>query len=126
MSASSTILLLPHSTGFASRRALRRELLHALRVSEGPVIVDLSGSRTLDHEDINLLLDCISLSVGRDTHLLLVAGSDDIRVLLDVVRISSLVPVFMSLKEALEFTKQYRPVSNISVAPDLNPAGVAR
>ena len=82
---------------------MRRALLQALRGPEQPVIVDLSGCHTLGHEDIHLLLDCVSQAVGRDTRLLLVAGSREMQVLLDVIRISSLVPVIKSLKEALEF-----------------------
>jgi len=88
--------------------------------------VDLSDSRALDHEDVNLLLDCVSLAVGRDTQLLLIAGSSDMQVLLDVIRVSSLVPVFQSLKEALEFKPQHRPASHICRARDFNKAGVVR
>lgn len=126
MTANSTILMFPHSTGSARRRVLRKALLNALRVSEGPIIVDLSSSRALDHEDITLLLDCVSLTVGRDTQLLLIAGSCDIQILLDVTRISSLVPVFTTLKEALEFKPQYRPASHICGAPDFKNAGVVQ
>lgn len=126
MSVGSTILVFPRSTRNASRRVLRKELIHALRMSEGPVIVDLSGSRTLDHEDINLLLECVSLTIGRDTQLSLIAGSTDIKVLLDVIRISSLVPVFQSLEEALEFKPQQRRASNMCGPSDFNVAGVPR
>jgi anti-anti-sigma regulatory factor len=117
MSGPPTILVFPRSTGAASRRALRRQLLHALRESESPVIVDLSGSQTLDHEDIDLLLDCASLVIGRDARLLLVAGSSHIQVLLDVIRLSSLVPVLKSLEEALEFKPQYRPAPILAEHP---------
>lgn len=88
--------------------------------------MDLSGSRTLDHEDISLLLDCVSLVVGRDTQLLLIAGSTNIQVLLDVIRVSSLVPVFKTLTEALESKPQYRPASQICGAHDFNSVGVVR
>ena len=126
MTSGSTILLFPQSRSSARRRLLRKELLRTLRASEGPVIVDLSGSRTLDHEDISLLLDCVSLVVGRDTQLLLIAGSTDIQVLLDVIRVSSLVPVFKTLTEALESKPQYRPASQICGAHDFNSVGVVR
>jgi hypothetical protein len=78
-------------------------LLNALLVSGSPVIVDLSGCPTLNHEDIDLLLECVARVAGRDTELLVVAGTRSNRVLLEVTRISSLVPVFNSVKEALAY-----------------------
>jgi anti-anti-sigma regulatory factor len=96
-----SILSFPCAGDSASRRALRKDLLSALRVSQSPVIVDFSGCRTLDHEDIDLLLECVAQVAGRDTQVQFVAGSRVIRVLLEVTRISSLVPVFDSMDEAL-------------------------
>jgi hypothetical protein len=90
----------PTSTG---RRAWRKDLLNALRVSGSPVIMDLSGCPILNHEDIDLLLECVAQVAGRDTELLVVAGTRSNRVLLEVTRISSLVSVFNSLKEALAY-----------------------
>jgi hypothetical protein len=87
----------------ARRRALRKDLLNALRISGSPVIVDFSDCGTLNHEDIDLLLECAAQATGRDTQVLFVAGSRVNRVLLEVTRISSLVPVFNSVKEALAY-----------------------
>jgi hypothetical protein len=98
-----TILPFPCVSNAANRRTLRKDLLSALRVSRSPVIVDLSGCRTLNHEDIDLLLECVAQVSGRDTQVLFVAGSRVNRVLLEVTRISSLVPVFDSVKEALAY-----------------------
>jgi hypothetical protein len=100
---SGTILPFPCAPTSAGRRALRKDLLNALRVSGSTVIVDLSGCPTLNHEDIDLLLECIAQVAGRDTQLLVVAGTRGNRVLLEVTRISSLVPVFNSAKEALAY-----------------------
>lgn len=101
MSEGATVLSITRTSSFAGRHAVRVELRNALRNSESPVIVDLTGHRTLDHEDINLLLDCVEQAAGGDTPLFLVAGSHAVRVLLEVTRISSLVPVFSSMEEAL-------------------------
>jgi hypothetical protein len=98
-----TILPFPCTSSSAGRRGLRKDLLSALRASGSPVIVDLSGCRTLNHEDIDLLLECVAQVAGRDTQVLFVAGSRVNRVLLEVTRISSLVPVFNSVKEALAY-----------------------
>src|ERR1700691_1113852 len=98
-----TILPFPCAPTSAGRRALRKDLLSALRISGSPVIVDLSGCPTLNHEDIDLLLECIAQVAGRDTEVLFVAGSRVNRVLLEVTRISSLVPVFDSVTEALAY-----------------------
>ncbi len=97
----SVIVPFPYASNSAGRRALRKELLKALRVSGAPVIVDLSGSSTLNHEDIDLLLECTAQVVARDTQVRLVADSRVNRMLLEVTRISSLVPIFNSVEEAL-------------------------
>jgi hypothetical protein len=100
-----TILPFPCASSFADRRALRRDLLSALRISGSPVIVDFSECQTLNHEDIDLLLECVGQAAGRDTKVLFVAGTRANRVLLEVTRISSLVPVFDSVKEALAYPR---------------------
>jgi hypothetical protein len=103
VNAGRTILPFPCAPTSAGRRTLRKDLLNALRVAGSPVIVDLSGCPTLNHEDIDLLLECIAQVAGRDTQLLVVAGTRGNRVLLEVTRISSLVPIFNSVKEALAY-----------------------
>jgi hypothetical protein len=97
------ILPFPCGSDFPDRRGLRKDLLIALRVSGSPVIVDFSSCGTLNHEDIDLLLECVAQAAGRDTKVLFVAGSRVNRVLLEVTRISSLVPVFNSVREALAY-----------------------
>ncbi len=97
------ILPFPCGSDFADRRGLRKDLLVALRVSGSPVIVDFSSCGTLGHADIDLLLECVAQAAGRDTKVLFVAGSRVNRVLLEVTRISSLVPVFNSVREALAY-----------------------
>jgi anti-anti-sigma regulatory factor len=103
MSVDRTVLLFPEVAGARHRRTLRGALLKALRSSESPVIVDLSARTTLNPEDIELLLDCLALRAGRDTQVVFVAVSPVIRTLLDVTRISLLVPVFDSLEAALRY-----------------------
>jgi hypothetical protein len=99
--AARTVLPFPCDPNSACRRSLRKELLRALRVSRSPVVVDLSRCCSLNHEDIDLLLDCVAQVAGRDTQVFFVAGSLANRVLLEVTRIASLVPVFNSTEEAL-------------------------
>lgn len=96
-------IILPFPCASNSARRLRKDLLAALRVSSSPVIVDVSGCRSLNQEDIDLLLDCVAEAAGRDTQVLFVAGSLPNRVLLDITRISSVAPVFNSLSEALAY-----------------------
>jgi hypothetical protein len=96
-----TILPFPCASSCGGRRALRKHLLSALRVSGSPVIVDFSGCSSLNSEDIDLLLECLAQVGGRDAKMLFVAGSLVNRVLLEVTRIPSVVPVFNSVKEAL-------------------------
>jgi hypothetical protein len=87
----------------SERPARRKSLLSALRISGSPVIVDLSECPALNHEDIDLLLECMAQVAGRDTQVMFVAGSPANRVLLEVTRIPSLVPVFNSVTEALAY-----------------------
>ncbi len=94
-----TVLPFPSASSSASRRAQRKDLLNALRVSESPVILDFSECRSLSFEDIDLLLECLAQVAGRDTQVVFVAGSSGTRVLLEVTRISSLAPVFNSIDE---------------------------
>jgi anti-anti-sigma regulatory factor len=96
-----TILPYTSVSTSAGRRALRKSMLAALRIAQSPVIIDLSGCRSFHPEDIDLLLACVAQVTGRDTQMLFVAGSPAIRVLLDLTRISLLVPVFDSMEEAL-------------------------
>lgn len=117
MNYTQTVLSFTRAADFGGRRALRSDLLNALRTSEPPVIVDLAGLSTLDHEDIGLLLECVEQAAGRDTQLFLVAGSAAVRTLLDITRISSLVPVFISIEEAIQ-----QDVTNCSVMHFPKPA----
>ena len=96
-----TVLPFAPASSLADRRARRKGLLQSLRFSRSSLILDCSGCSTLNHEDIGLLLECLAQVTGRDTEVLLVAGSPVNRVLLEVTRISSVVPVFNSVAEAL-------------------------
>ena len=102
---SATIVSFIDGSISGDRQVQRTNLLRTLRSSASPVIVDLSGCGTLDHQDIGMLLDGLAELTGRDTKALLVAGSRSNRVLLEVTRISSLVPVFDSLVEALTYSQ---------------------
>jgi hypothetical protein len=110
--------ILPFPCASCSGRSSRRKaLLSAVRVSGSPVVVDLSGCPALKHEDIDLLLECLAQVAGRDTQVIFVVGSPANRVLLEVTRIPSLVPVFSSVKEALAYP-------GIASHNDLNNQGV--
>ena len=114
------VLPFPCASGASGRRELQRQFVCALRSSEFPVVVDLSECRTLDHRDVDCLLDCVAQDAGRDTKLYLVAGSPAMRVLLEVTRIASLVPVFESMEEALAYPRM-GTVEPIRVYPSQLP-----
>lgn len=103
----------------SGRPSQRKALLSALRVAHSPVVLDLSSCRSLNHEDIDLLLECMAQVAGRDTQVIFVAGSPANRVLLEVTRIPSLVPVFNSVKEALDY-------SGIALRKDVNDQGISQ
>jgi hypothetical protein len=95
--------IVPFPSAASGNRASRKALLTALRISESAIIVDFSGCRTLNRDDIDFLLECAAQVVGRDTQMLLAAGSRVIRVLLEITLISTLMPVFDSLEQALAY-----------------------
>jgi anti-anti-sigma regulatory factor len=100
------ILSFPSALAAGFRRGQRKALLSALHIASGtPVIVDFSGCHTLNQEDIDLLLECMARVAGRDTPLLLVTGSRVIRILLELTRIASIVPVFNTVEEALAYPR---------------------
>jgi hypothetical protein len=115
------VLNFPADLGSEGRRALRKELLSALRVSGCAVIVDLSTRQSLDHHDIDLLLECAACVAGRDAKLIFVAGSPTIRALLEVSRIASVVPVCDSIKEA--FIYPQIAAETIHVPADMKDMG---
>ncbi len=94
------IVPFPCASGPVSRRILRKDLRNAVRASGGSVIVDFSQCRSLHHEDIDLLLECMAMVAGRDTKMVVVAGSRENRVIFDMPRSASLGPVFNSVEEA--------------------------
>jgi hypothetical protein len=99
--AAPTVLPFPCASDPTSRRGLMKNMQAARRRSEPSVIVDLSSCDTLNQADIDLLLECLAEVAGRDTRVLFVAGSHPNRLLLEVTRIASLAPVFLSMEEAL-------------------------
>lgn len=101
MTGTQTIVTFSGTLRFGRRSGLRKQLMEALRSSECPVILDMTECRTLDGQDVEMLIDCVAQSAGQDTPLLLAAGSPAIRIILDVTQISAVVPVFDSLQEAL-------------------------
>lgn len=97
------VISFPGDLGSEGRRSLRKTLLGALRASGCSVIVDLSPRQSLDHHDIDLLLECAACVAGRDAKLIFVAGSPTLRALLEVSRIASVVPVCDSTEEAFSY-----------------------
>jgi hypothetical protein len=87
------------------RHAIRKELFAALRQPGLRVVVDLSQRASLSYDDIDLLLDCAGRGAGCDFRFLVVAGSRSNRVLLEVTRIASLLPVCESMAEALDYSE---------------------
>jgi ABC-type transporter Mla MlaB component len=113
-----TILAFPHPSS-SGRRRLLKELGVVLRHAEAPAVIDVSSRQALDHADIDLLLECVAQTAGRDKTVVLVAGSSSVRILLEVTRIASIVPVFDSIEEALDYLEmpnQYQ-IGNIQPTP---------
>lgn len=112
-----TVVEFSRAVTAAGRRLVRKELLDGARRSD-PLIVDFAGCATLDCQQIELLLEAMSHATGRNAEVLLVAHSRSIQILLDVTRISSLIPVLHSMEEMV---RHFESVANGRSAP-LYPA----
>jgi anti-anti-sigma regulatory factor len=95
------ILRLPKASQRAQPRAVKKDLFAALQAAGPRVILDLSGQSTLNQADLDLVLDCAARTAGRGVQLSLVATSPATRLLLEVTRVASVLPVFTSMAEAL-------------------------
>jgi hypothetical protein len=122
-SADCRIFRISADASLREQRVLRKELFCSLRPGALPVIVDLSSLTGLNHDDIDLLLDCAALASGRDVRLLLVAGSRSNRVLLEITRLSSVLPVFNLLADALDSIGRAKtfPAENAFVSDPARP-----
>lgn len=94
------VLHFPPGSSAPNSHARRKQLRSSLALAGPDVIISFSGFSTLDHEDVEVLLDCLEQAARRNTQLRLVTDSDVIRVLLEVTRIASVVPVFDSIERA--------------------------
>lgn len=105
-----SVLTFPSTAG-SGRGSRNKEFCSAVSLAGPAVIVDLAGCRSLSHQDIELLLQCLEQAAERNTQVRLVAASDVVRVLLEVMRIASVVPVFATVEEAREFRPEETGVS---------------
>jgi anti-anti-sigma regulatory factor len=105
------VLRFPGNLGSHARRGLRDQVLRELRISGSCLILDLSDRQTLSHDDIELLLECAAYVACRDAKLIFVAESPALRAILEVCRLSSVVPVCDSADEA----RSWPPVAHVQV-----------
>jgi hypothetical protein len=93
------VFVLPQGCSPTRRRDIRKHVFGRLR-SARAVILDLSTRESLNHDDIDFLLDCAARAEGGDTRLSVVSGTRSNHVLLEVTRIASVLPIFSSVAEA--------------------------
>jgi anti-anti-sigma regulatory factor len=92
----------PQSYGLASRKAFLAEIQRLTRESYRPqIVVDLSKSRNLSPEAIDLLLDCVEHVERADGRVIIAAGSPETAILLELTRLDSVVDMFSSVSEAI-------------------------
>ena len=115
-----TVLNFPWIAAPATARKLKRDLREAMRDYRNVLVLDLSGRDRLNDKDIDLLLVCLACAAGRDVTVVLVAGSRSVRIILEVTRIASLVPVCDSVDEALKcrVVDGVRSTSETLIQPD--------
>ncbi|PYX37595.1 MAG: hypothetical protein DMG81_13775 [Acidobacteria bacterium] len=92
----------PRSHGLASRKSFLTEIQRLTRESYRPqIVVDLSKSRNLSPEAIDLLLDCVEHVERADGRVIVAAGSPETAVILELTRVTSVVDMFSSVSEAI-------------------------
>jgi len=91
----------PRSHGLASRKSFLTEIQKLTRESYRPrVVMDLSKSRNLNPEAIDLLLDCVECVERADGRVIVAAGSRETAIILELTRLTSVVDMFSSVSEA--------------------------
>lgn len=87
------------------RRRLRRSVAQMLRPA---VVLDLPISFQLDNEALDFLLGCAREAAGHDAEVVLAAPGVHHRVILELTRISSVLPTFSSIEEAVAYIDKAR------------------
>ena len=100
------VLKVPAKRTLLQRRTLRRKLLQSLQSSHRQLFIDFSDRESLDADDLELVLECAEAAAGHDIEFTIISGSAPNRVVLEVARIASVVPVFQSFEEA---SLRFRP-----------------
>jgi hypothetical protein len=70
------------------------------------IIFDLPPTTKLDSRAIDFLIECARDAVAHDAAVALSAASPEHQVLLDVTRISTVLPAFRSVEEATAYLEQ--------------------
>ena len=84
--------------GRAFRRGLRRTVAQMLRPA---VVLELPLTFQLDNGALDFLLGCAREAAGHDAEVAIAATSAHHRVVLELTRISSVLPTFSSIEEAV-------------------------
>lgn len=91
--------------GRSFRRRLRRTVTQMLRPA---VVLDLPPAFQLDNEALDFLLGCAREAAGHDAEVALAAPNAHHRVVLELTRISSVLPTFSSIPDAVAYMNKTR------------------
>ncbi|MGA8149641.1 MAG: STAS domain-containing protein [Terriglobales bacterium] len=98
----------PEKPNSLRRNAFRRELRHAISAMLRPaVIFDLPPTTKLDGPAIDFLIQCALAAAAHDAEIAVAAASPEHRVLLEVTRLSCLLPAFRSIEEAIAHLEKF-------------------
>ncbi len=104
-----TVKRLPQSLLFLRDDVFRRELRQAISATSRPAIIfDLPAAVRLDGPVIECLIRYAHEAVEHDAEVALVVANPEHRVLLEVTRLSRVLPVFGSTEEAVAFLGRSR------------------
>jgi len=82
--------------------SFQRDVRLAIEAMQRPAIVfDLPAAATLDSDAIDFLIWCALDAVGRDAQVALAAANAEHRTVLEMTRLSSIMPTFPSIDEAV-------------------------
>lgn len=98
---------LPEKPSSLRGNAFRREVRHAITTMLRPAIIfDLPATAKLDGHAIDFLIRCAHDAAAHDAEVALSAASPEHQVLLDVTRLSGLLPAFRSIEEATAYLEK--------------------
>jgi len=122
-STGAAVKQLPEKLNSARCRAFRHEVEKIVCQMLRPAIVfQLQAATRLDAERLDFLIRCARLAADHDAEVAIAAPNAQHQVVLEVTRLSSVLPTFGSVEEATTYLDKYRAPTLDAGAKNTRPA----